>query len=287
MSESVFGYPQTDPAMTALLSAVSFAAVESNPRRRALKALSLVSDLLQARLVLAVSVYLNPVGNEMNYAEAITAGDWTPEQERAWFGYLGSEHGSDPFFEAMREHMRALPRGIEVVAFARGQLVDDDSWYQSEFFRSIKTPIGVDASIYGAVRAARPGWWIGAGFHRSLGAEQFTPQDAALAALFLVGARPLLDTFDAEGLSAGQFVARLTPRNRDLLFELLSGRSAKQVAARLGLTEATVHTYCKRLYRQIDVSGRSELVAKAHELGIMDAVVIRPRVEGVRTWQAV
>ena len=54
----------------------------------------------------------------------------------------------------------------------------------------------------------------------------------------------------------------LTPRERDVVSHLLAGASTRQIAARTGLTVATVHTYLKRVYPKLGVHSRVELLAQ-------------------------
>ena len=46
------------------------------------------------------------------------------------------------------------------------------------------------------------------------------------------------------------------------LRSLLGGDSEKQVAAKLGLSQHTVHVYVKQLYKKYGVSTRAELLAR-------------------------
>jgi DNA-binding CsgD family transcriptional regulator len=73
------------------------------------------------------------------------------------------------------------------------------------------------------------------------------------------GARPGRRTGGAPTLSA---------RERDLLRELASGRSYKEIAARLSLSVATVRGYSRGLYAKLDVHSRAEAVAKAGRTGL-------------------
>jgi DNA-binding CsgD family transcriptional regulator len=66
---------------------------------------------------------------------------------------------------------------------------------------------------------------------------------------------------------AGPAGFALTDRQRDVLGSLLTGRSAKEVAASLGLSVHTVNDYTKVLYRRFGVTTRAELVATAKQLG--------------------
>jgi DNA-binding CsgD family transcriptional regulator len=54
----------------------------------------------------------------------------------------------------------------------------------------------------------------------------------------------------------------LTPRERDVLRELLTGTSEKVGADRVGLTRATFHQHVVSIYRKLEVSSRAELMAR-------------------------
>jgi DNA-binding NarL/FixJ family response regulator len=71
-------------------------------------------------------------------------------------------------------------------------------------------------------------------------------------------------------------VIPLSPRLHRLLEALLRGLSEKQVAAELSLTQHTVHSYVKALYRHFQVHSRAELhvvVARSH---VVDSGAPRP-----------
>ena len=55
----------------------------------------------------------------------------------------------------------------------------------------------------------------------------------------------------------------LPPRLSQTLTELLSGKSEKEIAARLELSRHTIHNYVKALHQRFEVSSRGELLAKA------------------------
>ena len=55
--------------------------------------------------------------------------------------------------------------------------------------------------------------------------------------------------------------APLTPAERRILPELLSGAGEKIIAERLKLTKATVHQYATKVYRKFGVRGRAEFMA--------------------------
>ncbi|MBO2012483.1 response regulator transcription factor [Hymenobacter negativus] len=55
----------------------------------------------------------------------------------------------------------------------------------------------------------------------------------------------------------------LSDRERDVVQAVVDGLSDKQVAARLELSVETVRTYAKRIYKKLQVSGRSELMSRS------------------------
>lgn len=55
---------------------------------------------------------------------------------------------------------------------------------------------------------------------------------------------------------------KLSPRARQTLERLLAGDSEKQIAAKLQLSQNTVHVYVKSVYRSFGVSSRGELLAR-------------------------
>jgi DNA-binding NarL/FixJ family response regulator len=60
----------------------------------------------------------------------------------------------------------------------------------------------------------------------------------------------------------------LTTRERELLLELCTGSTYKQIAGRLGLSTATVRGYSRSLYAKLDVHSRGEGVHKAAQAGL-------------------
>ncbi len=73
-------------------------------------------------------------------------------------------------------------------------------------------------------------------------------------------ARKVLAHFSPAPLAPAADV--LTAREREVAQGLGQGLSEKQLAARLGITVHTVHTYVKRLYRKLHVNSRTELLRR-------------------------
>ena len=58
-----------------------------------------------------------------------------------------------------------------------------------------------------------------------------------------------------------------TPRERDVLRLLAAHQSRRQIATELGLSDQTVKTYLRDLYRKLDVNERADAVRVARRNG--------------------
>jgi RNA polymerase sigma factor (sigma-70 family) len=62
----------------------------------------------------------------------------------------------------------------------------------------------------------------------------------------------------------------LTPREREVLALLASGRSSKEIARRLVISPRTVSTHVQHILAKLDVSNRARAIALAHRAGLVD-----------------
>jgi DNA-binding NarL/FixJ family response regulator len=74
-------------------------------------------------------------------------------------------------------------------------------------------------------------------------------------------ARKVIASFQ-EPLAAAAQVEDLSPREREILELLAAGRSNKEIAARLGLTESTVRWHLWHVYNKLHVRSRTEAIVK-------------------------
>lgn len=65
---------------------------------------------------------------------------------------------------------------------------------------------------------------------------------------------------------------QFTSRESECLFLLLHGKTAKEIGVFLNISSRTVETYIEHIKIKLNVSKRSEIVAKALELGIVDII---------------
>lgn len=80
-------------------------------------------------------------------------------------------------------------------------------------------------------------------------------------------ARPAPRTFD--GNPQAVETLGLSPRELEVLGELLAGRSNQEIAERLGISLNTVKTHVARLLGKLGAKRRGDAVARARELGIV------------------
>jgi DNA-binding NarL/FixJ family response regulator len=63
----------------------------------------------------------------------------------------------------------------------------------------------------------------------------------------------------ARGATNGESTARLTPRQREILRELKTGATNRQIAARLVISEQTVKNHVSRVLKKLNIKSRHEL----------------------------
>lgn len=134
------------------------------------------------------------------------------------------------------------------------------SWFKSEFYQAMYAAHGKQDGIFVAVPLGEDveSWF---GFYRINHAQPYFG-DEEKQRLF-TAVRSMKWFHQQVALSRGILLADkpLTQLERLILQEILTGKSAKEIAATLSLTPATVSTYTKRLCRKFNVNGRLQLTA--------------------------
>ena len=98
---------------------------------------------------------------------------------------------------------------------------------------------------------------------RAILGKGIDPADIAPLIGRVAEGRPLALNLAAPGSAAGK-PAALTEREREILDEVAAGRSNKQIAWRLSLSERTIKSHLTHVYRKLGVKGRAE--AAEHRL---------------------
>ncbi len=79
----------------------------------------------------------------------------------------------------------------------------------------------------------------------------------------------VLDNFHRRSSEASGGIPLLSPRENEVLMELSQGRSNKQIARALSMTEHTVKFHLKNVFTKLDVSRRAEAVTVARNIGLV------------------
>ena len=134
--------------------------------------------------------------------------------------------------------------------------IDDREWYRCDHYNLVRRPLDIDHSLY--CRLALPdGNDFGVALQRGLGDPQFTDREKAIVHFLHTHAAYV---YHVPGGQPG--LDQLAPRLRPVLKFLLQGDAEKQVAAKLGLSQHTVHRYTQAIYNELKVHSRAELLAR-------------------------
>ena len=79
----------------------------------------------------------------------------------------------------------------------------------------------------------------------------------------------MLWRWPTEARSLKCFGLRLTPRQMDVLFSLVKGKSNKEIARELNLAEPTIKLHVTALLKGLQVNNRTQAAVKAAQLGIV------------------
>jgi DNA-binding NarL/FixJ family response regulator len=196
--------------------------------------------------------WIRPHGDiEATFAIDVGLGSRGHDLYWAYMRELGPR--GDPIFQALQQCSDRL------VVRTRRQLVSDAQWYRSSAWDDYRRPIDIDDQLTSVYQTSNAGPASIIALLRAPRERDFSVREQRLLSFFheelgrLIGhslVSPTEPTPDS-----------LSRRLRQTLACLLEGDSEKQVAARLGLSQATVHQYVTALYRHFGVSSRAQLLA--------------------------
>jgi DNA-binding CsgD family transcriptional regulator len=138
---------------------------------------------------------------------------------------------------------------------ARQELVDDASWYSSEFYKRVCVPSDWDQHLLSQVCVTPPGVVDVNAFARPPGAPPFGPREVAIVRLAHQELARLWRKPDPLGVNV------LPLRLRQTLHCIRRGLSRKEIAQQLGVSPHTAHLHEKTLFTRYAVAGRTELMA--------------------------
>jgi DNA-binding CsgD family transcriptional regulator len=180
--------------------------------------------------------------------------------------YNAHYHQTWPILPMMQQ-LQAQP------VFVDRMLVPADDFLRTEFYNDYVRPQGGHSGLY----------WVdfgrqGLGAHLSLWRSPHRPDwsDEDVRLLQHLGphigrALKIQGRLVATGTRNGTAPPLLAPRERDCLAWVARGASSKQAAQRLTLSVYTVNEYVASAMRKLRATSRSEAVATALSLGLIDA----------------
>ena len=160
----------------------------------------------------------------------------------------------DPIFRSL------LRRPGQVVTRTRRQLVSDREWYRSESFE-YRRQNHVDHHVTSEYRISEDGAASMITLERALGERDFSEREQRLLHFFHAELGPLIGGSLVSQTEPGP--ERLPTLLRQTLACLLEGDSDNQIAARLGVSHATIRDCVAALYRRFGVAGRAQLFGHA------------------------
>jgi len=171
--------------------------------------------------------------------------------------FLLSGEPCDPLSPKMHAQIADAPVGP--LTQTREQVIDDAAWYGSDHFNVVRRGCRVDDVINTKLHLPDRRTVVQSfGIHRELHDKRFGERERLLVEIF----HQEVGSVMVEQLThLTPNTSSLPPRLKQVLAGLLQGRSEKQLALALALSQHTVHDYAKALYRRFGVNGRTELLA--------------------------
>jgi two-component system, NarL family, response regulator LiaR len=101
--------------------------------------------------------------------------------------------------------------------------------------------------------------------NKTKGADELLQQVKAALAQHVATASELPQKSQMQALARTQGSATLTPRQREILKQLHTGKPSKVIAAQLGIGLGTIKSHLHTLYSVMEVSTRSEAIVKSQD----------------------
>ncbi|MBC8067467.1 MAG: helix-turn-helix transcriptional regulator [Deltaproteobacteria bacterium] len=172
------------------------------------------------------------------------------ERRTAFYAQLyWYSHGAD---DPLR---RLVPLYGSQFTVLRHELVDDREWYGSTLANEAFRRWDCDDFLFSMVPVRTAGVICSLELFRGWRDCHFADRERLLISL-------LHEELARDWSRAGRQTTRLTPRQREVLRQLVAGASEKELAFELGVSTHTAHDHVKALYRAFGVRSRGELLGR-------------------------
>ena len=143
----------------------------------------------------------------------------------------------------------------------------------------VLTTFGADEHVFGALRAGASGFLLkDAPAEELIAAVHTLARGAALLAPAVT--RAVVERFarlPEPDRAAAERLAELTAREQEVLRELVAGRSNREIAEALVVSEGTVKSHVLAVLRKLDLRDRVQAVIFGYESGLVEPGATRPR----------
>jgi DNA-binding CsgD family transcriptional regulator len=217
-------------------------------RQHMLSGLTRLCEAYQATSTL-ISLSLDP-GQAQSISEVLCGFD--DAATTAYRDYIANgDPCPDPMNSSIMAHFRTP------FTTRRQKAVKDREWYESAYFNEVCRPMRSGPQLVSIQPTPKMATVMAIGLTRPLDGRLFRACDGQLLHIFheelaLVMRTPQLGSNP---------LAKLSPRQRQIITLLRSGNGEKQIASHLSLSRHTVHSYIRNLYRRFDASSQTELLA--------------------------
>ena len=132
----------------------------------------------------------------------------------------------------------------------------------------VLTSYDEDELVFSSIRAGASGYLL-----KEVNAQQLLNAIRTVADGFSLIypsiARRVLDEMGRPRKSTEEGLAELTPREREVLKLVASGRPNKEIGAMLGISERTVKTHISNIFSKLELSDRTEAAMYVHNRGLL------------------
>jgi DNA-binding CsgD family transcriptional regulator len=206
------------------------------------------------------------------------ADGFTPKRLEA-FAALALEHPS------IQHQRSAIPRQVDELLVV-SQLVTEREWRNSRIYSESQHPLGCDDQCtlmlgsdlrdYSAFSIGRPGRPFNEREiaivdlirpHIKSAAERAKRSRASYRAIQIMPS-PRQVLIETPQLKSSSATTALTPREIEVLYTLLDGRSARNAARQLSISPRTYSTHLNTIYRKLGAACRTEALAAAFQRSV-------------------
>ncbi|HEX8792945.1 MAG TPA: LuxR C-terminal-related transcriptional regulator, partial [Polyangiaceae bacterium] len=191
------------------------------------------------------------------FVESVQDFGWAndSDRDRVYQFVQSTPVDADPLSAAVLAH------GDRVVTMTRADALSTGVWARSQVHNDVHLPSGIDDALLSLSRGERPGQVGVLAFKRARGERHYGAEERDLVHLAHAECQWALES--PPGATEPPTEVDLNPREREIVDLLLSGASEKSIAATLGISPPTAHTYVQAIYRRFGVESRAELMSRA------------------------